>query len=268
MPSTQPAADAIMSDLQQSISDLQARARQHVNSIDARIHELSAKQSALKIPRAAFVAKILEDIRKSARGDAVLMERRAKQAQALHAHFPTRRAHSVRVDGTVDFVTSDPRSLEIIDYKDSPLALVGMLPELFEPAITSWAERLANELGLPTTGSIDQVRKQSDALQAEIETLSNEREAAKAQLSKLIEVSGSPFISEEAFKRMRGELPPAFEPLPESTERPAGVYAADGAPVGTIGSDGWNEYWAKRRAAEDAEAAAEAAEAAASGVMR
>lgn len=259
MPTAKPATDAILSDLQKSISDLQARARQHVDSIDARIRELVAKQSALKIPKAAFVAKILDDIRESAAGDAVLMKGRAKQASALHAHFPTRRAESVNFSGSPDFLTIHPKDLRILDYKDSPLALVGMFPELFEPAIEAWAEKLADELGLPATGNLDQVRKQFDALQAEIEALSGEREKAKAQLSELIDVSGSAFIDQDTFLRMRGEIEPLSEPFKgHKGNIPQVLDGETGLPKTAIGGDAWNEFWAHRRAEEEAEAALEA----------
>ena len=260
MPTTAPSADAILSDLQKSINDLQARARAHIDSLDNRIRELCAQQSALKIPRAAFVAKIVDDIRQSAAGDAALTEQRAKQASFPQAHFHMRQLNAIDRDGKPDFVTRTPKPLNILDWESRPLALVGVLSELFEPAITAWAEQLADSLELPTTGSIDAVHEQFDALQTEIEALSGEREKAKVQLSELVKVRASPFVDQDTYLRMRGERPPVFQPVQEDPLRPAGVYDANGHPAGTIGGDAWNAYWAKRRTDDAAEEAREAEE--------
>jgi hypothetical protein len=262
MPTAAPTTDHVLSDLQKSIADLQARARTHVDTLDERIRALAAKQGALgkQIPREAFVAKIVADVRDTAAADGILATSRAKAAAHLHAHVPIRRLHAVNYSGVPDFITSGPRPLQILDHQTPALALVGMLPELFEPAIAAWAGKLADELGLPATGSIEKVGAEYARLQTEIEGLTAERETAKLQLSELVTVAGSPFIDQESFKRMRGELPPLSEPIQEDkNSRPVGVYDEDGRPQSAIGSDGWNEYWAKRRAADAADAQAEAA---------
>ena len=257
-----PATDPVIVDLQKSIVDLQTRARKHVDGLDERLRALVIKQGALKIPKAAFVAKVLEDIRKAASAGAVLAESRAKSAQSLKAHFPIRHIHSVNFNGEPDFVTSEPGTLNVLDYKSTALDLVGMLPNLFEPALEAWAGKLADELGLPATGNIADVRKEFNSIQAKIEMLSAERMKAQEQLSELVSVTSSPFIDQEAFMRLRGELPPLGEAYPEDKNaRPVGVYDEHGKPKSAIGSDGWNEFWAKRRAEDAAEKALEAEEA-------
>lgn len=251
-------------DIQKSISDLQARARQHIASLDDKIGTLQNKLTEVErqVPRAAFIQKVLDDARRCADDSNVRhATSAAKGFGSLRWHVPLTTISGANAKGNTQWNDSYPHMTggQIFPYDIPAAALIGLFPELFEPAITAWAHRLADELGLPDTGSVDALHAEHARLTSELKSIDQARAEARQQLAQLVEVSITPYAEDDHLKRITGQLPPAFEPLPEGDQRPVGVYGEDGQIKAAIGSDAWRQFWAQRHAEEAAEEAAEAA---------
>lgn len=247
---------ALLSDLESGICEIKNRAQRHVAELDAKIHEINAKLASLgkEIPRDAFVRQVIEDVRRSVAYEKVSTDKRALGAAQLNAHFEMRSLQAVNGDGSPDYVFRPKRILNIFDHDTKATALIAALPDLFEPAIEAWAGRLADDLGLPKEGSIEDLQRRQSSLQAELEELIAARERSRASLSSIMEASLTPLLDEQKFLRMIGKLPPESVAQGPSG-RPAGVYDADGNPQAAIGSDGYRRYWDHRHAVEAEEQA-------------
>lgn len=253
-----------MRDIQKSISDLQSRARQHIASLDQKIRTLQNKLTEVErqVPRAAFIQKVLDDARMRADdSDVRHATSAAKGFGSLRRHVPLTTISGVDATGNTQWRDSYPHMTggQIFPYDIPAATLIGLFPELFEPAITAWANRLADELGLPDTGSVEALHAEHARLTSELKSIDQARAEARQQLAQLVEVSITPYAEDDHLKRITGQLPPAFEPLPESDSRPVGVYDENGQIKAAIGSDAWRQFWAQRHAEEAAEAEAEAA---------
>lgn len=251
-------------DIQKSITDLQAHARQHIASLDDKIRIIQNKLTEIErqVPRAAFIQKVIDDARLRADDSNVrYTTSAAKGFGNLRRHVPLTTIAGVNANGTTQWTDSYPHMSggHIFPYDIPAATLIGLFPELFEPAITAWANRLADELGLPDSGSIDALQAEHARLTAELKSIDQARAEARQQLAQLVEVSITPYGEDDHLKRVTGQLPPAFEPLAESDQRSAGVYDENGQIKAAIGTDAWRQFWAQRHAEEAAEAEAEAA---------
>lgn len=251
-------------DIQKGVTDLSERARKHIAGLDEHIRGIQHKLAEIEqaVPRSVFVQKILDEARAGADdphvGWAIAA---AKGFSHLGQHVPLMRIVSTNGNGDAQWSTSSPhpRRVQVFPYELPAAALIGLLPSLFEPAIITWANQLADELGLPDTGSLEALQVEHERLTTELKSFDEARTASRAQLAQLVEVSVSPYVDDDHLKRITGQLPPVSEPFRETSQRPAGVYDENGQIKAAIGSDAWRQYWAQRHAEEDAEAEAEAA---------
>ncbi len=248
-------------DIQKAISGLRIRAEKHISDLDAQMRAINdqLRTIELRVPRQVFVRKILDDASRFARNkDVGFVTSAAKGKSFLMEYVPLEKASHTDANGVQCWTTTDPfqRGRDPVFADDIPAcALIGLFPEVFEPSIIAWANRLADELDLPDTGTIEELQAEHERLTTKLKALAEARAAAREQFSQLVNVSISPFIIDDG----NTDAP---EPTPAPPQRSAGVYNADGTPATSmaIGSDGWREYWAYRRAEEAREKAATAAE--------
>ncbi|HRQ58255.1 MAG TPA: hypothetical protein PLN31_12625 [Azoarcus taiwanensis] len=251
-------------DIQKSVADLQARAHTHIAGLDEQIRAIQQQLTEIErqVPRAAFIQKVIDDARACA-DDANVRHATAaaKGFGNLRQHVPLTSITGTNATGATQWSASHPHQFgrQIFPYDIPAAALIGLLPELFEPAITAWANRLADELGLPDSGSVEALQVEHESLSIKLKSLDEARTEARTQLAQLVEVCITPYADDDHLKRITGQLPPMFEPFPEADQRPAGVYDENGQIKAAIGSDGWRQFWARRHAEEAAEEAAEAA---------
>lgn len=246
-----------LTDIQKSIADLKSRAEKHIAGLDAQMRTIQDQLTTLerRVPRQVFVQKILDDVRAWAGADTLRRATSSAKGKAsLRAYVPLERQAGTNGDGRENWTATEPwehNRTPIFAYDAPASALIGLFPEVFEPSIIAWANRMADELDLPDTGTVEELQAEHQRLTAKLKALLEARAEARGQFSQLVNVSISPFINDDC----KTDAP---EPTPAPPARPAGVYNADGTPATSmaIGSDGWNEYWAYRRAEEAREKAA------------
>ena len=172
------------------LADLRNKAAAYLRQLDDSIAAKFAEQQQLQrnsVPRQAFIDRVTNEVMQSGRAaaEAGHVYASAAAASRLSAHGVIRATAGTNAQGIPEYVSKHDHRLDILAHDTPALALVGMLPSLFEPAIRAWAGSIADEHNLPAEGNVADLLAQHERLQDEIEELAGQRFEATARLSEL-----------------------------------------------------------------------------------
>ena len=184
------------------LADLRGRADTFLKQLDEEIARKEAEQAELRrqsVPQTVFVDRVVREVLEAGKfaAEAARVADHAAGARRLSAHGPLRVTAAHTAAGP-EYRDVQQTRLDVLSHDASALTLVGMMPQLFEPALRTWAAGLAADL--PEEGDVETLLERHRVLQTEIEALNAQRSAALARMGQLAADRGMRAVIGEVLK--------------------------------------------------------------------